>query len=251
MNFNKAYRNLPFILIPLTLIFISLPFTLIGANNENESLNRVFKLIYNQKFDSAMSELFISRNNLNPLKYKMLELDLYWWKALSSNSENDLNHFENILAKHFSGALNQNDSDKLGELICLSYSFRLSAIKNHYFSMMLNMIKMNKIVKQVEIDKMPGEEREIFMIYTAVFNIGKSKLFFNNPRLYNESIKVLERNITSINLVYQTISNYFLSKIYIEIEKVPAKAKVYCERLCKMYPGNEIFAHNLDLCKSR
>lgn len=249
MNMNNDFCKSGFCLILLGLLFIFKSCMPIGVNNDSEVFNKIFRHIYNQNFDSATSTLIYSVNDLDELNYKILELDLLWWKAISKNQENDLLNFENILSRNFKDIIDRKNQNKFEKLIYYSYSFRLSVIKNHQLSIVADLIKINHIIEQIEKEKLIGESRVIFEIYKAIFNIGKSSFLFNYSKLRDAGIKVLESNVNSTDIVYQTISGYFLSKIYMEIDKTPEKARIYCEQLCKLYPGNKIFASNLEKCK--
>ncbi|MFO8234650.1 MAG: hypothetical protein R6U04_04490 [Bacteroidales bacterium] len=220
-----------------------------GINNPDKSFEKVFDLIYKQQFSDASHELTQSKNRLDRWEYHILYLDLLWWEMISDNNANDYDRLESALAKHTSDLRNSKNPDSLEELITLSYSLRLAAIKKNSFFMMVNMYRINRIIERIDTNRLSTEQQEIFKIYTALFNIGKSKLFFFNSKLKRESIKILESNISSVNPVYQTISCYFLSKVYLELDQSPAKAEIYCKQLCKIYPGNKIFIYNLEQCK--
>ncbi|MBN1388737.1 MAG: hypothetical protein JW965_09840 [Bacteroidales bacterium] len=221
-----------------------------GTNDKNKDFEKIFNLIYNQEFDQANIQLIQSRNKLDKWEYQVLDLDLLWWEALSGDSREDYERFESAL-KIYSSDLKQSRSpDNLEELINLSYSFRLAALKGNLFTMMLDFVRINHIIQKFETDRLTTEQKQVFKIYMGLFNIGKSKLLFNNSKLREEGIEILESNINSANPVYQTLSCYFLSKIYLELDKTPSKARIYCEQLCNAYPTNKIFIYNLELCNN-
>lgn len=235
----------------LTALIILLSFHNVsaGINNPDKSFEKVFDLIYKQQFSDASHELMQSKNRLDRWEYHILNLDLLWWEMISGNNANDYDRLESALAKHTSYLKNSENPDSLEELINLSYSLRLAAIKNNSFVMMVNIYRINRIIERMDTNSLSTEQQEIFTIYTAMFNIGKSKLFFPNSKLRRESITILESNISSVNPVYKTISCYFLSKVYLELDRSPAKARIYCKHLCNIYPGNKIFIYNLEQCQ--
>jgi len=240
---------------PILICLIFLAFchanNLSGSDNNEKVSENIFNLIYNQKFTEAEVELIQSKNILEKCNYQILLLDLKWWKAISGNSETDFAEFEAILEEYSHDLNNADVTDNLEELIYLSYSLRFALLESRIFTAMVNIYKINRIIDKFEINKLPVEQQEIFQIYEVLFNIGKSKLLFYNSNLYIEGIKALENNITSGNPVCQTISYYFLSKIYFDLDRSSLKARIYCEKLCERYPGNKVFAHNLELCKSK
>lgn len=236
----------------MSLIFLVLcPGIKLSGSDKNDKVSEnIFDLIYNQKFTEAEAELIRSKDILEKWNYQILVLDLKWWKAISSNNETDFAEFESILEEYSHDLNNAYVTDNLEELIYLSYSLRFALLKSRIFSALVNIYKINQIIVQFEINKLPVEQQEIFQIYAVLFNIGKSKLLFYNSNIYIEGIKVLENYLTSGNPVCQTISYYFLSKIYFDMDRSSLKARIYCEKLCERYPGNKLFANNLNLCKT-
>lgn len=245
MIHSKPFWRIVIILI----ILLSASTGAAGINNPDKSFEKVFDLIYKQQFSDASHELTQSKNQLDRWEYHILNLDLLWWKMISGNDTNDYKRLQSALVKHSSELRNIENPDRVEELINLSYSLRLAAIKKNSFMMILTVLRINRIIERMDINKLSMEQQEIFKIYTALFNISKSKLFFPGSKLRREGIEILESNLNSANIVYQTISCYFLSKLYLEMDKSPAKAKIYCKQLCKIYPSNKIFMYNLEQCQ--
>lgn len=108
--------------------------------------------------------------------------------------------------------------------------------------------RINKIIKTLDSSNLSPEEQSIFNIYKAVFNISKSKLLFLNTKIKNDNIIILKKYQESASLINKTITNYFLAKVYYELNKSPDQAKIHYLELCKLYPNNKIFRTALDLC---
>ncbi|MBW6500522.1 MAG: hypothetical protein K0B05_03930 [Bacteroidales bacterium] len=221
----------------------------LSQNIEEKPFDKIFDLIYNQKFGEAETELRTSEVVMEKWGYQLLLLDLHWWKAVTGNSEEDYQNLESVLNEYSARLNNSPDPDDLEELICSSYSLRLALVKNRIFAILANIYRINRIIGGYDTERLTSEQQDVFKIYTALFNIGKSRFLFTSPGLKAEGIKTLEDNLTSPNKQYQTISCYFLSKIYLDIDKLPSKAIIYCEKLCQLYPDNRIFAYNLDLSR--
>ena len=236
------------ILTTLT-ILVSASGESVASSNPDKSFEKVFDLIYKQQFSDASHELMQSKNQLDRWEYHILNLDLLWWEMISGDGTDDYGRLESALEKHSSDLRDIENPDNLEELINLSYTLRLAAVKKNSFLVMFTIFRINRIIERMDIGSLSTEQQEIFKIYTALFNISKSKLFFPGSKLRRESIEILESNLSSVNPVYQTISCYFLSKVYLEMDKSPAKAQIYCKQLCKIYPGNKIFLHNLEQCQ--
>lgn len=247
MNFRKrTVRILPVHLI-LLLCFTG---RLFAVDVNDGDFTRIFDLIYNQDFEEARIELDRAKTGLDKWEYNILNIDLLWWEALTANSREDYKHFESALKSTYSDIKKSRKSYSIEELITLSYSFRLEAMQGNLISMMIDFMKINHIIQRFDTGVLSPAQKELFNVYLALFNIGKSKLLFNNPGLREEGIKILEANLSSSDSVSLTISRYFLSKIYLEVDPSPEKARIYCQQLCSAYPANKIFIYNLELCNN-
>ncbi|MDT8401421.1 MAG: hypothetical protein RQ743_06980 [Bacteroidales bacterium] len=247
MRGNTIHRRIRYYLLMLLCGFTC---ELAASCSGGTSFEKIFDLIYSQQFHEASLELDSSKNELDRWEYHILSLDLMWWEALSGSTREDYKRFESALDDYASGLKNARDPDKLEELITLSYSFRLEAIKGNLIPMMLDFLKINHLIQHFDTAGLDPARQEIFKIYLALFNIGKSKLLFNNSRIKEEAVEILVSNLDSPYPVYRTISRYFLSKIYLEVDPSPARARIYCEQLCSAYPTNKIFIYNLEMCKN-
>lgn len=214
--------------------------------NETDS---IFFLIYNQDFQKAEDLLSNSTVILKPIEYNLLTTDLFWWKALSVNNENDFNALESYLLKKLGTSEKLNNRNYLEELIYLNYLIRLMTIKNQYVKILKYFFQINSIVEKVDNSVLSGEEQNIFEIYSAVFNITKSKFFFTKQQFRFENIQILKKYMASSNQIHKTISCYFLAKIYAEIEKSPDQSLLYFSFLNNLYPENKIFRHELTTAK--
>ncbi|HDZ40743.1 MAG TPA: hypothetical protein ENH59_03570 [Bacteroidetes bacterium] len=229
MSGNNTHRQIKYCLLILLCGFTC---ELTASCATGTSFEKIFDLIYSQQFHEASLELNSSENELDRWEYHILSLDLIWWETLSGSTREDYKRFDSALKDYTSDLKNARDPDKLEELITLSYSFRLGAIKGNLIPIMPDFLKINHLIQHFDTAGLDPARQEIFKIYLALFNIGKSKLLFNNSRIKEEAVEILESNLNSPYHVYQTISRYFLSKIYLEVSPSPARAKIYCEQLC-------------------
>lgn len=215
--------------------------------NRNDT-DSIFFLIYNQEFSTAEAALSLSRKNLKPLIYNLLNSDIIWWKAISSNKENDFKILENDLFKKLSNSEKLSSANKLERLVYLNYLMRLMSIRNQYLKMFGYFLQINSLIETIDNSGFSDEERDIFEIYKAIFYISKSKLLFTKPQFKYDNIEILKRYLESSNLINKTIACYFLGKIYFEIEKSPEQAIKYYSKLCQLYPNNMIFKNELLSC---
>lgn len=216
-----------------------------GCSNDSLSYDRIFSLIYNQQFDEARAELSREDTMLDILHYQLLLLDLYWWEAITSNSSNDFSQLKAELHKTSHHKEYDLERQKLMELIRLSYAFRIAATKSHMIASMIYFTRINVIIEQAEPAKLTFEQQEIFWLYTALINIGKSYFNFGSRKMREENIEFLISKLNSPINSHRTIANYFLSKIYADMEMNFVEALGYCEELCRLYPDNTVFINNL------
>ena len=215
----------------------------------DENFQRIFRLIYHQRFTEAEREINSPGNFTDPLQKKVLLLDLKWWKALSSEKNPDFSAFEEELAENVTLIKEGTCSHKLFEMIILTYSLRLSAKKGQIFSMLGHMYKINQMIQHFDDSDLEGHDRDIYQIYKAVFQVGKSKLILFNSQLKNQGMQTLESYLDSPNIVVRTVAHYSLAKIYFEIDKSFEKSGFYFQKLCLMYPDNKIFTKSLKECR--
>ncbi len=238
---NRRYRGW---ILFLSAIFLTVSGSK-GMYTSEDQFEKIFMLIYGQHFTEAEKELRNSAGHLETLHYEILRLDLAWWKAISANKKSGFSDFENLLEDNLNRLKGAGKDNVLHELWCLTYALRLAALRNQLFPVMANLYKINHLIGKVDAKSLEPQDIEIFNIYKAVFNTGKSRFMVFNSKIKSESITTLENSLQSPSIIIQTISNYSLAKIYTEIEKSPRKAKIYYEQLCLLYPGNTIFINEL------
>lgn len=205
----------------------------------------IFCLIYNQEFSAAEVALNQSKKKLNPLIHNLLTIDLIWWKTICTNHIDNFDSFENQLKMKLKNAENLNKRNYLEELIYLNYLIRITSIRNQYLKIPVYFIRLNSCFGKVDNSGYSIEEQNIFEIYKAIFNIGKSKYLLTKSGQKNDNILILKKHCESQNIISKTIACYFLAKIYSEIEKIPEQAMSYYQILCHLYPNNMIFQNEL------
>ena len=208
----------------------------------------IFYYIYNQQLSKAEKSLQLYRNSLQPDLYRLYKTDLLWWKTLSQTQVNDFSEMEMFLQQQLNRLEKDLSNSGIEELIYLNYFMRLKAIENQPFKMFGYYLRIQKLISNFDQSRLSPEEQRIYEIYTAVFNVGKSKLLMNS-KLRAYSIEQLKKHQHSSQTNIQTIANYFLAKIYFDIEKSPKQAEVYYAFLCARYPHNTIFRNDLRMCQ--
>lgn len=216
-----------------------------AQNDESKLFNSIFSKIYNMQFDDAEKELLESKNMLENLKFQILYIDLFWWKTIDCNCEKESEHFKEIVDKFPIGLENTTAKNNLEELIIRSYKVRLYSYQNHYFNLVIESFKINRLLNTIENERLTPEYSELFGLYKAIFSMKND--FWSSSKMKSSTIQ-LQQYALSTNLIIKTISTYFLAKNYYDIEKKPEKALPYFNELTTMYPQNSIFKNYLKLC---
>jgi hypothetical protein len=215
-------------------------------------IDTIFCFIYNQQFEKAERELDILQKKSDNTDYIILMIDLNWWKSVKKINVHDFTNFKVVLHQITEKLKVVKAKNELNHLILLSYSMRMAAHEDRYISMIGSFNKINRIIEILDSQPLTQHEKEIYELYKAILGIFKSKVFFyNSPGLRKESIATLENNSKSTQIIQKTIANYFLAKVYLELEDNPSKSIAYFKRLNQMYPHNSIFTDYIKLCNEK
>lgn len=235
-------------LLKFTILLISFQLFIYSAKPNNIThlnTDSIFYHIYNQQYPTAEIELNNVKNSF--ISYFLLETDLKWWKSLLANNDNDFENFENYLNDKLNVAKNHSNEPNFEELICLNYLLRLASVTKQHLKMMNYFFKLNNFIESFDSNSLSFDEKNIYSIYKAVFNISKNKIFLINAKNNIENIQVLKRFENSQNIVCKTFAHYFLAKIYMELEKKPQEAQKHYQKLNLLYPNNQFFQTSLTL----
>ena len=216
--------------------------------------------LYNFEFNNALqvSEQLKTTSQASPWGF-VLEANVLWWKLITGENNP-------VTKKQFFEALklsdNHNNTGNIDEklycqIITNSLRSRYELLNKNYFSTLVILNKSKKNIKQMQ-----GKENEYepFLLTQGLFQyfiaVAKEKTGLLSYLLEYKTDKqmgldCLNRLTHSENKVLRTESNYFLMKIYLEIEKDPLKAKPYADYLVTWYPGNFIFCYYNQMVNTR
>ncbi|MFH0894262.1 MAG: hypothetical protein V2A54_07490 [Bacteroidota bacterium] len=220
-------------------------------------LNKGFTDIYHYRFVEAEAVIkdFKYFHNKSPWPF-LLATNLYWWRFISGEeNQTILNQFNNNL-KACETRLNTKDYKDNNNLFCLimvyMYKARVKLLYKEYIST-INVVKKNINI----VEKSFGRESvyEPFYMTTGLYNclitaaddyvvMAPFKMFFPDGNK-TTGHKYLGKTALSQNICLFTESNYFLMKIWIEIEKRTDMAQKYAETLVKKYPENLLFRFHM------
>jgi len=240
------------------IIFISIAFILAGlsarSNNlENRATVQVFNFIYNQQYDKADSSLSANRHKIGNLTADILSVDLKYWRCVTNNSKDSFNQFEAFLHS-FNLGEEGSDENKIRQLVVYMYSLRLYYKHFNVLKFNITWIKMKLLLNRLDEKTLLvlGSGNDLIGVYNSVYKYLSQKLnpFSFLKKQNSGELTLLEKNCESEILIVNTLSNYFVGKLYLKFEKEPGKALGFFQVLMDRYPENEVFRGLAMECES-
>jgi len=234
------------------LFFIPTSFNVYAKDSGAKPAQQVFTLIYNQQFDRASQVLAAKKDSLGNFYSGILALDLAWWKYISRNNRDDLDQFARIAGEYRSSGDNSADG-KIKRLIGLNYSLRYEIMQANFFKAGILHLKIKSQLREtgrLVAENNPGPAK-LFELYRNLFYYFEKRYlpFSGTPK--SEALAVLESYSSDEDLIVNSLANYFIGKIYLEVERQPGKALNYFEILSARFPGNEIFKGLTQSCSQK
>lgn len=218
-----------------------------GFSNENDTtIQRIFTLIYNQQFTDAEKALEEKNTQIEPFFYKILKLDLFWWKYSITRSKVDAKTLNKVLEK-FENTSQNASKDKVNELIRTSYQMRYEVKR---YNLIGALFIRSDVRKQIEVLKTQdlsflGERKKLFEFYLVLINYFDENIspfsFGSKSDEYSKSILTLEDYSNDEDLILSTMAHYFLGRIYMKVEKQPEKGQAHFKILADRFPKNSLF----------
>jgi hypothetical protein len=227
--------------------------------DENALIDSYFNNLYNFSFsrsDSLILEL--SKSDIDKAILYNIKADLAWWKLLSGDSAN-LNlkkcNFNTDESIKFNLKKKQRDKCFLLNII---YSYSLKArLESYNGNTLKSFIYFYKSIVYIrECIKISGTDEKVNLIlglYLYLMDYIKdeynlvSVLFSFTEGNKTKGLEYLENCSASKNEMVRTEANYFLFKIYSDLEKNFTKAFVYVQILNEQHPANLVY--NLEQLK--
>ncbi len=218
--------------------------------SDSKLTEECFQKLYNFSFfdfDSCLNQ----QKNLPESYIEFLKLNKNWWLLITSDESkyitdgfvNIINGLE-LLEKSSLSA-----DDKTFLKICFeSFRLRLYLYNKQYW----RAFSQTKILKEL-IEPTLGREEQYFPYYftSGLFNYFAFAARKKYPLIFNDStykkasrekgLYFLEKCSISENCMLKTESNYFLLKIFLEVEENHDKAEKYAKCLIQLHKTNAIF----------
>lgn len=229
------------------LLFLLFSFQLKSISAErNDIVEQVFTLIYNQQFNDAENVLKAEQNQLDNFHFRILNLDLYWWKYSLSRSKTDAKVLKVIL-ENFNSATQNTQEERINELIRSSYQMRYEIKRYNFIGAYLIRANVRKQIEALELETLhiSSEQLNLFDLYLALFQyfdnvINPFSVESKTTELSN-SLILLEKYAQEDDLILSTMAHYFLGRVYIKVEKNFEKGQVHFNVLEKQFPENPLF----------
>lgn len=212
----------------------------------DSTANLIFSRIYNQKFTEAGKLLEASRQQLDPFYFKVLQLDLYWWKYSLSRTKTDAEKL-NILLDQLDETPENATNQKIISLIRLSYQMRFEVKQKNYmkaFFVRSDVQQLLEILQKEKIAISAGQQKlfDLYVILIQYSETANPLSFSKKPEKKADLIKKFNRYCTDEDLIVSTLAHYFLGRIYTKIEKQPEKGGEHFQLLAQRFPQNRLFA---------
>jgi hypothetical protein len=222
-------------------------------------IDLIVKKIYNQEFGDIQTEIDSLRKDSNDIA-QYLEVDYLWWKMISegnSVSETEFLSELDLLKSQYS----ENDSVNFAKLFYLIYQVRYENLKKHDISKYIALIKFHLYLdhfRNSEIKVQNSFVKSIFeLIDLSELNLKYMLLIDNglnskqNIKRYEICLARLENLKNSDYTSFEIIKQYYLGKIYLDVEKNYNKALNKFEILSKTCPNNLIFKNIIEDCQKK
>jgi len=221
---------------------------------ENELIDWFFRHLYNFSFAEADSMIvLINQTEIDKATIFNLKANLDWWKLLSGDSiDRNLKNCNFNINESINALLKSGEQDTRS-LINLIYSYSLKARLENYNGNTLKSLvyfyKSGAYVKKC-IDS-PVKDEKLYLelgLYLYFADYIENEYFITKPLFLSlprgdksTGLRYLEDCSVSGNEMISTEANYFLLKIYMNVEKEYNIASLRAEILTREHPENLVY----------
>jgi hypothetical protein len=217
------------------------------STEKDSIINKVFVLIYNEKYIEAHNEISANQTILGNFYSDVLEIDLLWWEFVQLDQNNDKQkEFISFLEK-FDSAFENNSELKLRQLIKNSYLIRYELKSYHIIGAINTRTTLKTLLDEITPEELIFLENKIKLLrlYKTLFNYFNNlinPLFNKNKRKMRTDALVQISHFSKDNdIIIKTLSLYFLGQIYLNIEKDQDLGIRCFAELSGYYTNNTLF----------
>jgi hypothetical protein len=252
----NLYRNPSEMNKSVLLLAAFLIFHLHSVAGKTDSIaSTVFVLIYQEDLQEAEHQLELQKNDLGDFYYRLLNLDLHWWKYRITNSKQNTQTLEDLLTKLNAEAA-ENSTQKINHLLTKSYQLRFEKKKLNLLGMLSTRSEMRQLITEVDPTTLAAssDEQKLLETYITMFQYIEEVNFLSNQINSEERLKQLnqmEEFANDKNEMLNTIARFFLARMYQKVENQPQTGLKHYKILTEKYPGNSTFATYKKECENK
>jgi hypothetical protein len=224
----------------------------------NKDITLTFEKIYNYQLSSADSLVTKEINKSNACEWQLLKVNVAWWQIVSGYNEDKywnklfLNQIDQALKDIGKSNLEIN-KNRYYFIILYAFRTRYDAFNEKYFSAVNH---LNACINHIKKTFDKEEEYEPFYLTSGLYYYFMAKSWENYPlmrpylKIYPKGNKVkglsyLYKIANSKDIFLKSEANYFLMRIFYDMEKQFDKAEFHAEFLLKLYPENIMYRYYL------
>ncbi|MFN4234714.1 MAG: hypothetical protein ACK4IK_07910 [Bacteroidia bacterium] len=252
----KALKKIFAICIILKMQFYS--FQLLSQSHFNKEINYSFEKIYNYYLLTADTFITNELNKYNSAEWQLMKINVAWWQIVSGY--NDDSYWNKIFLNQIEQSIKQIgksnldvDKNRYYYIILHAFKTRYDIFNNKYFSAVNH---LNSCLHHIKKSFDKEEEFEPFYLTSGLYYYFMAKAWEDYPlmrpylRIYPKGDKVkglgfLYKMAKSNDIFLKSEANYFLMRIFYDLEKQFDKAAFHAEYLLKLYPENIMYRYYL------
>lgn len=248
------------IIITLGLVLSVTPALSLSTDNqtstyENPSINLFFDKVYNFYFTEADSIVEVLQNSkIDRLTLTNLKANLAWWRILSGdNIHNNLKNCNDNLKETIKAASEEhllNSTSLLNTIYAYSLKSRLESHRGNRINSLIYFYKsidyIDECIKRPMIDDRARLLQGLYYYLSDYvwkeYQIVGTIFLPASKGTREMGLKYLEECSVSADRMIRTEANYFLLKIYTDIESEYKKASYYADILTLDHPNNLVYS---------
>ncbi len=225
------------------------------AEDEN-AVDHIFSLIYNEQYDEAEQALLKPNESLGPFYTDILKIDLCWWEFVQTDKSGKGKELQALIDKFIQVDENSKEA-KIRQLIGKSYQIRYELKRYNIIGAALVRSDIKNLLEEIKKQKLSYTQNrlDLLNLYDTLFQYFDSLInpfFSENKRIVRaNALATLGNFMNNSDLIVQTLACYFTGKIYLNIEKEPEKGRRCFEMLSEKFPQNAYFSELLIECKNK
>jgi tetratricopeptide (TPR) repeat protein len=253
-KFIQAFFYLSFIL------FVGAYNNKVSAQSHfSKEITSSFEKIYNYQFQSVDSTINIElKKNVEFSEWSLLKVNVVWWQIISGYHTNK--YWNKLFISQIENTLNsigksnlEIDKNRYYFIILYAFRTRYDVFNDKYFSAITH---LNSCINHIKKTFDKEDQYEPYYLTSGLYYYFMEKSWEDYPllrpylKIYPKGNKIkglsfLFKIANSKDVFLKSEANYFLMRIFYDVEKQYDKAEFHAEYLLKLYPENIIYRYYL------